>query len=63
MRPFASLLLLGLAATALAQEDNLAASGGAIATGSGPLETEIVVERVRKVSREKEDAEAEFICE
>jgi uncharacterized repeat protein (TIGR01451 family) len=42
----ACLLLLGLGATALAQESDPTAAGAAVATGSGLLETEIVVEKL-----------------
>jgi uncharacterized repeat protein (TIGR01451 family) len=42
----ACLALLGLGAAAFAQQSDPAASGAAIATGSGLLETEIVVEKL-----------------
>jgi len=41
-----ALFLLGLGATAVAQQPDLAAAGAAIATGSDLLETEIVVEKL-----------------
>lgn len=44
--PFLGWLLLGLGATALAQQPDLGAAGAAIATGSDLLETEIVVEKL-----------------
>ena len=46
VRRFIGLLLLGVGAAALAQEPELSASGAAVATGSSPLETEIVVEKL-----------------
>lgn len=45
-QPCVGLLLLGLGAAAFAQEADLSAAGAAIAMGSGPLETEIVVEKL-----------------
>lgn len=46
-RPLLGLLLLGLGATALAQEPEFTATGAAIATGSDLLETEIVIEKLQ----------------
>lgn len=37
---------MGLAAAAVAQDTDPAAAGGAVATGSGPLEIEVVIERL-----------------
>lgn len=45
-RPLLGLLLLGSAVAALAQQPELTAAGAAVATGSGLLETEIVVEKL-----------------
>ena len=46
-RGVAGWLLLWLGVVASAQEPDLTAAGAAIATGSGPLETEIVVEKLQ----------------
>jgi uncharacterized repeat protein (TIGR01451 family) len=45
-RPALGLLLLGLSAAALGAEPEMTAAGAAVATGSGLLETEIVVEKL-----------------